>query len=263
MEAIYEAGGRLAFAGTLLDTQAVNKAGRVYLDNFCTHHGVPLTKFRNVNDCEALDAIRDAELDWLMIIGWSQIARQPVLDAPKLGVLGMHPTLLPLGRGRAAIPWAIILGLAVTGVTLFKLDGGVDTGPIAAQVEVPIGPRETATSLYDRVNEAHRTLILENWGRLEAGSLTFAAQDPHRATVWEGRTPDQGRLQSSMTREEADRLIRAVTRPYPGAFADIDGRRLRVWSAAPADTRVDQEQPVLNFTDGSLLVTEFEWERVS
>jgi methionyl-tRNA formyltransferase len=123
MEAIYEAGGELSFAGTLQDHQAVSKSGRVYIDEFCRARGIPLAKFRNVNDADAVEAIRAAQLDWLMIVGWSQIAREPVLAAPRLGVLGMHPTLLPLGRGRAAVPWTILLQLPEAGVTLFKLDG--------------------------------------------------------------------------------------------------------------------------------------------
>jgi methionyl-tRNA formyltransferase len=264
MQAIYEAGGELAFAGTLLDTQAQGKSGRVYLDEFCSRHSVPLAKFRNINDPDAIAAIHAADLDWLMVIGWSQIARDQVLAAPKLGVLGIHPTLLPIGRGRAAVPWAILLGLRETGVTLFKLDGGVDTGPIIAQVRLSLGPRETATNLYQRVNEAHRGLILENWSRLVGADVTFSPQDESLATEWPGRTPDQGRLWPEMSILEADRLVRAVTRPYPGAFLDMDGRRLRIWSAAPEERGVDGTPPAgairLEFRDGRLRVHEFDWE---
>lgn len=262
MEAIYEAGGRLAFAGTLLDSQAVAKSGRVFVDEFCQRHAVPLVKFRNVNDPAAVDAIRAAELDWLVIIGWSQIARAEVLAATRLGVLGMHPTLLPVGRGRAAIPWAILLGLKTTGVTLFKLDGGVDTGPIVAQVPVPIGPRETATSLYQRVNEAHRTLILDHWAGIASGVLRLTPQDSTQASIWPGRTPEQGALSETMSVDEADRLIRAVTHPYPGAFIERDGRRLRVWSAEPLPVvkLASADTITLEFADGGLNVTEMQWE---
>jgi len=262
MEAIYDAGGKLVFAGTLLDTQAVTKSGRAYLDDFCGARGIPLTKFRNVNDPDAVEAIRAAELDWLMIIGWSQIAREAVLATPRLGVLGMHPSLLPVGRGRAAVPWAILLGLENTGVTLFKLDGGVDTGPIVAQVRLPLSPRETATTLYQRVNEAHRNLILAYWKDLETDSIRFVPQDPEAATVWEGRTPEQGRLSVSMSLAEADRLIRAVTRPYPGAFLDQGERRLRVWSAESATSGPSGGDTALYlpFSDGWLRPVDFAWE---
>lgn len=259
MEAIYEAGGSLQFAGSLHDHQAVAKSGRVYLDDFCRAHAVPLVKFRNVNDPDAVAAIREASLDWLMIIGWSQIAREEVLAAPRLGVLGMHPTLLPVGRGRAAIPWAILLQLPETGVTLFKLDGGVDTGPVLAQVPVPLDARESATSLYQRVNEAHRTLIFEHWPKITSGQVQLREQDPARATTWAGRTPEDGRLRASMAVADADRLVRAVTHPYPGAFIDLEGRRLRVWAAEPAA----HESPggvLLQFADGYLRATSYAWE---
>jgi methionyl-tRNA formyltransferase len=259
MQAIYDAGGELVFAGSLLDTQAPNKSGRVYLDGFCAARGIPLTKFRNVNDPQALDALRAADLDWLMIIGWSQIAREEALATPRLGVLGMHPTLLPVGRGRAAVPWAILLGLEETGVTLFKLDGGVDTGPILAQVRLPLAPRETSTTLYQRVNEAHRALILEHWRSIASGTVTFTRQDDSKASEWPGRTPEQGRLDHSMTVVEADRLVRAATRPYPGAFMDIDGRRLRIWEASP---ETGSRGFPLRFRDGELRVVESEWERL-
>jgi len=176
MEAIYEAGGRLAFAGTLLDSQAVAKSGRVFVDEFCQRHAVPLVKFRNVNDPAAVDAIRAAELDWLVIIGWSQIARAEVLAATRLGVLGMHPTLLPVGRGRAAIPWAILLGLKTTGVTLFKLDGGVDTGPIVAQVPVEVAEDDDVESLHERIKAAEREMLVDSVGRIAREGITVAGR---------------------------------------------------------------------------------------
>jgi methionyl-tRNA formyltransferase len=264
MQAIYDAGGELVFAGTLLDTLAQEKSGRVYLDSFCAHHSIPLVKFRNINDPDAVAAIRQANLDWLMIIGWSQIAKGEVLGAPRLGVLGIHPTLLPVGRGRAAVPWAILLNLTETGVTLFKLDGGIDTGPVIAQVRLSLDPRETSTSLYRRVNDAHRSLILENWSRIANGDVALVPQRESLATEWAGRRPEQGRLSQDMSVEDADRLIRAVTRPYPGAFMDVDGRRLRIWRAEPlTGAAAGEEIPrSVAFKDGFLHLLEAEWEPI-
>lgn len=264
MEEIYEVGGSLVFAGTLRDDQARGKAGRVYLDSFCAGRSIPLVKFRHINDAEAVAAVRSAQLDWLMIIGWSQIAGSEVLAASRLGALGMHPSLLPQGRGRAAVPSAILLGLQATGVTLFRLEAGVDTGPIAGQVRISLDERETATSLYARVNDAHRELIRNCWPGITSGALRFDPQDHSSATVWEARTPEQGRLDSTMSVAEADRLVRAVTRPYPGAFIDRRGRRLRVWKAEPLSSVAAVESgratEVLEFGDGQLRVLEAEWE---
>jgi methionyl-tRNA formyltransferase len=258
MEEIYEVGGRLDFAMSLRDDQAQEKSGRIYLDGFCGERGIPLSKVGNVNDAEAVEALRAADLDWLFIIGWSQIARAAVLAAPKRGALGMHPTLLPEGRGRAAIPWAILKGLPETGVTLFQLDEGVDTGPILAQETVAIRPRETAGSLYERVDQAHRTLIRRVWRDLASDRLSPQPQDLLAGSVWPGRKPEDGRLDPTMSCAEADRLIRAVSHPYPGAFIDLDGRRLRVWAAEPGDERGGI--PHLRFFDGGLDLLDYDVE---
>ncbi|MEJ0037591.1 MAG: formyltransferase family protein [Gammaproteobacteria bacterium] len=264
MDAIYEAGGRLSCVVTLADERARSKSGRVYVDGFCRERGIALTKVANINDVDAVTAIEAADLDFLFVIGWSQIARAPLLRATRRGVLGMHPTLLPQGRGRAAIPWAILLGLSQTGVTLFQLDEGVDSGPVLARERVPIERDETATTLYRKVEEAHRRLILGNWPSLSSGALAPVPQVESEASVWAGRQPGDGRLDPTMTIEHADRLVRAVTRPYPGAFIDLDRCRLRVWAArithsAPASAN-EESGPILAFHGGWLIVTDSTWE---
>lgn len=233
MQAIYDAGGELSIACTLADDLAAHKAGRVFIDDFCGRREIPLAKCRNVNDPATLSFFQEARLDWLFIVGWSQIARAGVLTAPRLGVLGMHPTLLPEGRGRAAIPWAILRGLSQTGVSLFKLDHGIDTGPIIAQVLVPVAARETATTLYSKINIAHRTVLVNAWPDIAAGTAKLVPQNERDASVWPARTPSDGRIDATSSLEEADRLVRATTRPYPGAFMDAAGGRLRIWSAVP------------------------------
>lgn len=258
MEAIYEAGGKLSLAVTLPDDRAVTKSGRVYLDEFCAKHGVPLLKSAHVNDPEVSAAIVSAGIDWLFIIGWSQIAGPVVLGAPKLGVLGMHPTLLPVGRGRAAIPWAILKGLDQTGVTLFKLDAGVDTGLIAEQIVIPLGPQTTATDLYAAVDAAHADLIRKAVPRLMAGTLTLRSQDESLASVWPGRKPEDGEIDLNGSVWGAERLIRAVTRPYPGAYFHDGGGKVIVWRASVASAVPDEETPSLKFSDGYLVLHETE-----
>lgn len=238
METLYEAGGRVAHAVSLHDHVAPAKSGRVYLDSFCAEHEIPLQKVRNINDPDAIAALHAAQLDWLFIVGWSQIAAASVLGAPRGGVLGMHPTLLPVGRGRAPIPWAILLSLPATGVTLFKMDAGMDSGPIVAQLRIPIEARETATTLYDKVERAHSELLRAHWPALSADRLTFTPQDEHCASVWPGRKPEDGRIAPDGTVLDADRLIRATTRPYPGAFMDEPRGRVRIWSSgSPGEDR--------------------------
>jgi len=261
MKEIYAAGGKLDLAITLNDDRAKTKSGRVYLDEFCDERGVELFKINHINDSETIEVIRTRGIDWLFIIGWSQIARSEVLAAPTHGVLGIHPTLLPEGRGRAPIPWAILKGLKQTGVTLFKLDEGVDTGEIAAQEILPLAPDETATTLYKRVNDAHRTIIRNAWPALSADAIELRKQDESRATIWPGRTPEDGRITTDMTVEHVDRLVRATTRPYPGAFTESGGKRVRIWNGKVVKGNDDIDKYFLiELTDGQYAATEFEIE---
>lgn len=254
MEAISAAGGRLHAAMSIPDDKGLRKSGRAFIGEHCARHGIPLGRFRNINDPDALEWLRAQELDWLFIIGWSQLAGADALACMRQGAIGMHPTLLPQGRGRAAIPWAIIKGLDRTGVTMFKLDDGVDSGPIIAQRELRIGPREDARVLYSRVEAAHRDLMRDAWADLSAGRVTLTPQDEGQATYWPGRTPEDGRLLPTMSVAEADRIVRAVTTPYPGAFIDGHRGRLRVWEAVPAGDSSGSALERLRFSDGELVV---------
>ncbi len=232
MDEIYRVGGKLDLVVTLHDQLNTDKSGRIYVDKFCRAHDIPVLKCGSVNDSLVVDHFVNMKIDWVFIIGWSQIAGSSVLSAPTKGCVGIHPTLLPEGRGRAPIPWAILKGLERTGVTMFKLDEGVDTGPIISRILLPLSPNETATTLYDRVANAHRELVGQTWPAFEKDSVILTPQDDSLASVWHKRTPEDGRIMECMTPDYVERLVRATTRPYPGAFYDEQdaGRRVRIWS---------------------------------
>lgn len=210
-----------------------------------------------VNRDLAIETIKKHELDWLFIIGWSQIAKKDVLNTPKKGCIGMHPTLLPEGRGRAAIPWAIIKKLDKTGVTMFKLDEGVDTGDIILQGEIPLHPSITATELYSKVNEMHVELIRRSWNDIVLDKLKLIPQDNSKATEWLGRTPSDGEIFPTMTMDEAETLVRATTHPYPGAFYIKKDKKTIVWSAEK-----NQHSGDLKLSDGYLIIKEKTIENV-
>lgn len=263
VEAVLESGGRFDVLVSLRDDLARAKSGRIYLDEVAENHTIPLHKIRHTNDVETIDLLKSYDLDWLFVIGWSQLLSDAALQSVRQGVLGMHPTLLPIGRGRAAIPWAILKGLEQTGVTLFKLDGGVDTGPIVAQQVVPIGVRETSSTLYQKVNEAHQTLMLDVWPFVCRGEVPLVPQDEALATEWPGRRPEDGRILPGMSLLEVDRLVRATTRPYPGAYVDVsEETRMRVWSGSLIEPPRGESRPI-SMSDGNYFATDFEYEPAS
>jgi methionyl-tRNA formyltransferase len=184
----------------------------------------------------------------------------------------MHPTLLPRHRGRAAIPWAILSGLAKTGVTLFEItDATADSGSIVGQVEVPISPDETATTLFDRITEAHVALLHEYVPLLVERRAPRAPQDPSRASAWPRRAPADGIIDWDTRAPYLYDWVRAQTRPYPGAFTYLGDSKVIVWKArpvevathAPAGTVVDEspEGLVVACGEGALVLEEVESPR--
>lgn len=261
IEEVLASGGNFSLFVTLKDELARGKSGRIYLDDLAKRTHTPLVKIKHINDAYSIRTIRDANLDWLFIVGWSQIADASVLSSVRQGVLGMHPTLLPEGRGRASIPWAILKRLPETGVTLFKLDEGVDTGPILAQERIVLSDDETATRLYARIGIAHKLLIRNIWGKLVSNCIEVAPQDQGSGSYWPARRPQDGQLDLTMTVAEVDCLVRATTRPYPGAFFESELGRLRIWSGEAGNTASSDGVPVLQFADGNYLPLDYQWER--
>ncbi len=139
LAAAAEAGADVVAVVTLPGPIAPDRSGQCSFDEIAAELGARLVETADVNSPETIAALREVEPDMIFVVGWSQLVLDVFIRLPKQGVFGMHPTLLPKHRGRAAIPWAILSGLARTGVTLFEIsDGTADSGPIVGQVEVPI-----------------------------------------------------------------------------------------------------------------------------
>ncbi len=223
----------------------------------------------DINGEETLEAVGSLDPELVFVVGWSQLVREPFLVLASEGVFGMHPTLLPRHRGRAAIPWAILSGLARTGVTLFEIvDETADSGAIVGQVVVDIGPHETAETLFERVSDAHVELIREFVPQLLTRTAPRSPQDPSRASSWPRRRPADGIIDWETRAPHLYDWVRAQTRPYPGAFTFLGDEKVVVWrarpveleAAAPAGTIVASrpEGPVVACGEGALLLEEVE-----
>ena len=261
-----EAGTEIAAVVTLPGPIDPDRSGQCSFDEPATSLGVPLLKLENVNAPETVEAVRAVEPDSIFVVGWSQLVREELIALAPKGVFGMHPTLLPRHRGRAPIPWAILSGLARTGVTLFEIvDATADSGPIVGQIGVAVAPDETATTLMDKLTRAHVELIREYLPLLIAGTAARQEQDARRVSTWPKRTPADGIIDWETRAEYLYDWVRAQTRPYPGAFTYLGEEKLVVWRArpvpweneAPAGTVV-ADGPVVACGEGALLLEEVE-----
>lgn len=187
----------------------------------------------NGNSSDVLDLIREVAPDLVLVVGWSQICRQSFLDAAEGRVLGYHPAPLPRLRGRGVIPWTILSGEPITAGTLFRMDAGVDSGPIVAQQFFHVASDETATSLYARHLDVLAAILREALLRGEETDFAGIPQDERFASWAARRTPDDGYIAWARPARDIWSLVRATTRPYPGAFTFHVDDRLTIWGAEP------------------------------
>ena len=246
-----------------------NRSGQCAFDDVAASLGARLVETNDVNDDDTVAAVRALAPELVFVVGWSQLVRDAFIATAAHGIYGMHPTLLPRHRGRAPIPWAILSGLARTGVTLFEItDPTADSGPIVGQAQVEIAPDETATTLFEKIADAHEALVRAYVPQLIDGTAPRLPQDPSRASSWPKRTPADGIIDWETRARYLDAWVRAQTRPYPGAFTFLGDERLVVWRAravnsggrAEAGTVVElrDDGPVVACGEGALLLEELE-----
>ena len=169
-----------------------------------------------------------------LVLGWSSLLPADLLAVPKHGWLGHHESMLPKRRGRAPIVWPIIHDAPSSGLSFFWLTEGVDDGDIFCQAPFPIGPRDTSADLLAKANAVTRDLLLNDvLSNLKAGHLKRTPQDHSQATYCPRRTPDQGAIDFRQSPAEIDRIVRALSRPYPGAFCWHRLRKCYLWQARP------------------------------
>jgi len=170
------------------------------------------------------------DLDAAVVAAYGLILPTPMLEAPRLGCINIHASLLPRWRGAAPIQAAILAGDAETGITIMRMDEGLDTGPMLLRGAVPIGPRATTPELHDALAAVGAALIVEALADLPPGE----AQPEEGATYAARLSREDGRLDFARDAAALDRQIRAFT-PWPGTFLRFGGETLKVLAAEPAE----------------------------
>ncbi|SMX47328.1 methionyl-tRNA formyltransferase [Actibacterium lipolyticum] len=226
-----------ALVVTLPPDLAKRHSDFVDLGPLAEQHGIKVHHTQKSNAPETLAALRDVDADVVLVIGWSQLCNEEFRAIPRIGCLGYHPTALPKLRGRAVIPWTILLGEDRSGASIFWLGDGADTGDIAAQLVFPIDPHEeTARGLYDKQLDAIKELLPPLLHRLAAGDVPRRVQDHDKATICARRGPEDGLIDWQQPAEDIHRLIRAVGPPYPGAFTyGADGTQVVITAATRSE----------------------------
>jgi methionyl-tRNA formyltransferase len=182
----------------------------------------------------AVEMLRAAQVDVLIVVAYGLILPPAVLEIPSLGCLNIHASLLPRWRGAAPIQRALLAGDPVTGVTIMRMEAGLDTGPMLLSRSIGIDAHDNAKSLHDKLAVIGAQLMVESLQALRSGALSEVAQPLEGVTYAAKIDKAEAQIQWGRHAEEISRQVRAFN-PWPMAETRFDGEQLRIWEAEPID----------------------------
>ncbi len=221
-------------------TQPARPAGRGHktrpspVQAFADERGIEVRAPRSLRDDKVRHGFAALGADAAVVAAYGLILPEPILDAPRLGCLNIHASLLPRWRGAAPIQRAIMAGDAETGITIMQMDQGLDTGAMVLSRAIPIDAGTTAEALHDQLSELGARLIVEALAGLAEGKIQPTPQPDEGATYAVKITPDDGRLDWTRPAPVLERLVRALS-PRPGAWFVYGDERVRVLAGEIGD----------------------------
>ena len=204
--------------------------------------GIAVFQPATLRDESAQAELAALRADALVVVAYGLILPQPVLDAPRLGCINVHASLLPRWRGAAPIQRAIEAGDAETGTTIMQMDAGLDTGDMLATARCTIGPDTTAASLHDELAAVGAKLLVQVLDDLPAYQARAETQDDSRANYASKILKAEAEIDWSRPASELDLSIRAFN-PFPVCFSYLAGQRVKIWRAKPAGSAPLTEAP--------------------
>ena len=206
-------------------------------------YNIPVYQPKTLRTDEAKELFRSLDAELAIVVAYGKILPDELLHTPKYGCINMHASLLPKLRGAAPIQWAVINGDKESGVTIMRMDEGVDTGDMINKVIVPLNEKETGGSLFDRLSESGAKLLVETLPMLEDGSAVFEKQPEESTTPYAAMiSKKMGELDWAKSATELERLIRGLN-PWPSAFSHLNGKTLKIWEASVEEENGEKKAP--------------------
>jgi methionyl-tRNA formyltransferase len=203
-------------------------------------HGLDILQPERASTPEFVQKIRSIAPDLVVVVAYGEILGRELLEVPKHGAVNLHASLLPKYRGSAPIQAAILNGDDTTGVTVIRMDEGMDTGDILAQAEAPIGENDTAGTVHDTLARVGAEVLTETVDRIDAGTVTEQPQDHDLATYTNRLRKEDGVINWNMPTKKLHTFVRAMN-PWP--LAHTRGGGFRVWRTSVPSDRMERAEP--------------------
>lgn len=216
-------------------------------------NSLPIYQPQSLKDPEQQTIFANLQADIMVVVAYGLILPQVVLDAPRLGCINVHGSILPRWRGAAPIQRAVEAGDKETGVTIMQMDAGLDTGAMLTITRCPIEPSETSGSLYDKLAALGAPALLSTLDKLKAGTAVAVAQDNGQSTYAKKIDKAEALIDWSQPAIIIDQRIRAFS-PFPAAYTEIEGLRVKIWAAQTSTQQLGTSGEIVAADDNGLLV---------
>ena len=216
-------------------------------------NNLPIYQPQSLKDPEQQTILANLQADIMVVVAYGLILPQVVLDAPRLGCINVHGSILPRWRGAAPIQRAVEAGDKETGVTIMQMDAGLDTGAMLTITRCPIEPSETSGSLYDKLAALGAPALLSTLDKLKAGTAVAVAQDNGQSTYAKKIDKAEALIDWSQPAIIIDQRIRAFS-PFPAAYTEIEGLRVKIWAAQTSTQQLGTPGEIVAADDNGLLV---------
>ena len=216
-------------------------------------NNLPIYQPQSLKDPEQQTILANLQADIMVVVAYGLILPQVVLDAPRLGCINVHGSILPRWRGAAPIQRAVEAGDKETGVTIMQMDAGLDTGAMLTITRCPIEPNETSGSLYDKLAALGAPALLSTLDKLKAGTAVAVAQDNGQSTYAKKIDKAEALIDWSQPAIIIDQRIRAFS-PFPATYTEIEGLRVKIWAAQTSTQQLGTPGEIVAADDNGLLV---------
>jgi len=216
-------------------------------------NNLPIYQPQSLKDPEQQTILANLQADIMVVVAYGLILPQVVLDAPRLGCINVHGSILPRWRGAAPIQRAVEAGDKETGVTIMQMDAGLDTGAMLTITRCPIEPSETSGSLYEKLAALGAPALLSTLDKLKAGTAVAVAQDNGQSTYAKKIDKAEALIAWSQPAIIIDQRIRAFS-PFPAAYTEIEGLRVKIWAAQTSTQQLGTSGEIVAADDNGLLV---------
>lgn len=231
LQSLVESGKNVAGVFTAHDDLKDTIADWVSFDEYSQKAGLPLFKVKSCRRPEVSQQIAELRPDVICVISWSMIIPPTILALAVRGTIAIHYSLLPQRRGGAPLSWALIDGLSSSGITLYYMDEGIDTGDIISQKSFEIAETDTVKDLLDKIVVLAPDMLVQDIDAVLDGKAVRMEQEESKSSQTPRRHPEESRIDWSKSDQELYNFIRALSPPYPSAFTCVGGRKLLIPAA--------------------------------